>query len=357
MAKTRKKVLFIIKQRFIYGEKTKAYGLYNSCDFVSRKLIELGVDSKVVQVVDNNCIDKEVHAYKPTDVFIEALWVVPDKFKVLAKLHPNVTWHIRMHSKTPFIATEGNAFNWLNQYMSLCKEGIKIKLSANSIDFFNDLKSIYGTKNVSYSPNLYYPSHDYDFSCNVPDIRTNSNEFHIGIFGALRPLKNHLQQALWSIQFGKLIKRPIVVHINVSEHEAKSNTNGVANVLFNIRNLFSEEAENCRLYEHPWYSHSDFLGVVKQMDLGLQVSYSETFNITAADFVYMNVPIVVSDEIKFVNPFSRINTNSSKQAMTAMMDSVRFGSLGLNYFNRYLLNKTNRKAVNSWKELLDINNH
>ena len=34
-------------------------------------------------VVDNNGIDKEITEYKPTHVFIEGLWVVPEKFDVL----------------------------------------------------------------------------------------------------------------------------------------------------------------------------------------------------------------------------------------------------------------------------------
>lgn len=351
MPQRERKVLFIIKQRYAYGEKTKAYGLYNSCDFVARKLIELGVDAKVVQVVDNNSIDREVTLYHPTDVFIEALWVVPDKFRILARLHPNVKWHIRLHSKTPFIATEGNAFNWLNQYMDLRKEGIDIELSANSYEFYDNLKSIYGSRNISYSPNLYYPSSNATPSDLVPDIRQNPNELHIGLFGALRPLKNHLQQAVWAIEFGDIINKPVAVHINVSEHEINSPT-GVSNILSNLRNLFNGQFPHARLVEHPWYTHVDFLNVVKQMDLGMQVSYTETFNITAADFVYMNVPIVVSKEIDFVNPLCRINSNSSDSAISAMKIATKFKRLGLNRINKMLLDRWNQKATNQWEHLI-----
>lgn len=354
MSQQKRKVLFVIKQRYVYGEKTKAYGLYNSCDFVARRLSEIGIESKVVQVVDNNYIDREVHAFKPTDVFIEALWVVPDKFRILAKLHPTVRWHIRLHSKTPFIATEGNAFNWLNQYIDLRKEGINIELTANSEEFYDNLKQIYGHKFISYSPNMYYPSANIPPSNLVPDIRTNPKEFHIGIFGALRPLKNHLQQAVWAIEFANKIDKPVVVHINVSEHESYSAQNGVSNVLSNLRNLFMSQG-NVRLYEHPWYSHSDFLYVVKQMDLGMQVSFSETFNIVAADFVHSGVPIVVSREIEFVNPLCRINSNSSDEAMSAMKIAIKFKNLGLNRINKFLLNRFNENALSYWKDILCTN--
>jgi len=346
MSKERK-VLFVIKQRYAYGQMTKAYGLYNSCDFVARKLQELGIESKVVQVVDNNCIDKEVHLFKPTDVFIEAIWVVPDKFRILSKLHPNVKWHIRLHSKSPFIATEGIAFDWMNQYMLLRKEGIDIELTANSEEFYKNLKSIYG-HNITYSPNIYYPSSN--CSSSVPYVR-DTDEFHIGIFGALRPLKNHLQQAVWAIEFAKEIQQPVAVHINVSEHEANSAQHGISNVLSNLRNLFKDRQDS-RLVEHPWYPHADFLNLVGQMDLGMQVSFSETFNITAADFIHKGIPIVASTEISFVNSLCKVQTNSSSDALGAMKLATKFGKYGLNRINKMLLNKWNDKATREWVKLL-----
>jgi hypothetical protein len=350
-SKKKRKVLFIIKERYTYGQITKAYGLYNSCDFISRKLNEIGIESKVVQVVDNNCIDREVSIFKPTDVFIEALWVVPDKFKILSKLHPKVKWHIRLHSKTPFIATESITFSWLNQYINLKCQGIDIELTANSQEFCNNLMQVYN-HHISYTPNIYYPSDK--IGCNVPNLRLNDNEIHIGIFGALRPLKNHLQQAIWSLEFARTINKKAVVHINVSEHESYASSHGVGNILTNIRNLFNSPGCNGRLVEHPWYPHDDFLGIVKQMDLGMQVSFSETFNITAADFVYVNVPIVVSSEIPFINPLCKINTNSSEEALNAMKIAITFSKFGLNKINKMLLNKWNEKALKQWNKVLQF---
>jgi hypothetical protein len=344
---SKRRILFIIKQRYAYGEITKAYGLYNSCDFIARKLNEVGIVSEVVQVVDNNSIDREVARFKPTDVFIEALWVVPDKFRVLSRLHPAVKWHIRLHSKTPFIATESITFDWLNQYMQLNAEGIDIELSANSREFYDNLKNIY-RRNVSYTPNLYHPN---QIECSAPNIRTHGDEVHIGIFGALRPLKNHLQQAVWALEYANEINKNVAVHINVSEHESNSAVHGIGNVLTNLRNLFNSPGCRGRLVEHPWYPHSTFLKVVGQMDLGMQVSFSETFNITAADFVYMGVPIVVSTEIPFVNGLCKINTNSSDEAVAAMKIATKFGRFGLNRINKMLLNKWNDKAFKEWKEL------
>ena len=102
------RVLFILKRRQDYNAIVHSHvglstGLYNSAKFMDDMLQANGVERKLVVVADNNCIDREVTQYKPTHVIIEALWVVPQKFTVLQKLHPNVKWIIRVHSEIPFI--------------------------------------------------------------------------------------------------------------------------------------------------------------------------------------------------------------------------------------------------------------
>ena len=115
------RILFILKRREDYNAEKHSHiglstGLYNSANFMNEMLQKAGVESKLVVVIDNNCIDREVNLYNPTHVIIEALWVVPTKFSVLCKLHPNVKWIIRLHSEVPFLANEGIAFDWIADY-------------------------------------------------------------------------------------------------------------------------------------------------------------------------------------------------------------------------------------------------
>ena len=149
-----KKILFICKNRnAAYGP---SFGLYNSCKFICNALEKQRIESKVVSVVDNNCIDKEVHDYKPTHVFIEAIWVVPSKFKELIPLHPIIKWYVRIHSKVPFIAHEGIAIQWLREYDELSKEHPTFHVSSNSYSVVETLRSAYNIK-VKYHPNIYCP--------------------------------------------------------------------------------------------------------------------------------------------------------------------------------------------------------
>ena len=112
----KKKILFILKRRedyngIIHSHVGLSTGLFNSASFMNDMLNDAGVESKLVVVEDNNRIDSEVYKYKPTHVIIEALWVVPSKFAILADLHPTVKWIVRLHSELPFLANEGIALD------------------------------------------------------------------------------------------------------------------------------------------------------------------------------------------------------------------------------------------------------
>ena len=149
------KVLFICKKRKSSGPAPYANlvssGLLNSATFVNNMLVKNGIESKIIEVIDNNGIDKEVHDFQPTYVIIEALWVVPSKFEVLQKLHPNVKWIIRLHSEVPFLANEGIAMEWIFDYMKYDN----VIISVNSKRMEREMNIIL-PKPVLYLPN-YYP--------------------------------------------------------------------------------------------------------------------------------------------------------------------------------------------------------
>lgn len=151
--------MFILKERekssedYTYGVST---GLLNSASFVKDMLVRGDVDSKLVVVQDNNDIDREVTLYRPTHVIIEALWVVPDKFKVLRKLHPTVKWIVRIHSETPFLANEGIAIDWIFKYVDMPD----VYVAVNSDRFASDIRQMLWAQEkdkVIYLPN-YYPT-------------------------------------------------------------------------------------------------------------------------------------------------------------------------------------------------------
>jgi len=151
------KILFIIKERLVYGTKAVCYGLYNSCSFVVNSLTEHGFDAQVIQVPDQNFIDKAVHGKNYSHVFLEALWVTPAKLKELCKLHPKIHWIIRIHSMVVFLSSEGFVFDYLNQFEEMHENGLKVSISCNNHKLQKDLETIY--KKVGYTPNIYNPKY------------------------------------------------------------------------------------------------------------------------------------------------------------------------------------------------------
>jgi len=337
------RILFLVKERNVYGSKTRCYGLFNSCNFVSNRLNELGFESKTLQVIDNNCIDRVITEYKPTHCIIEALWVVPEKIKVLAKLHPSVNWIIRLHSASPFLAIEGITTQWLCEYEKLKEQVIKITISANHSNCVDDLKSF--LKEVIYLPNIYYPK-DVNTTNNFPKFDNDVNIIKIGCFGALRPLKNHFKQALLAIKFANKQNKILHFFINKSEHETEL-TNSV---LKNIEHLFKNHTKH-KLITIPWYEHGDFLEIVKQMDIGMQLSFTETFNIVAADFVTCGVPIVTSNSIDWISDIYQADINNDNQILEKM---------DLAYYNKQTASDTaclvyyNKQSEEKWLKWLKL---
>lgn len=402
MAKPR--VLFVCRTRQdAYGI---TFGLMNSAKFVAEALSRAGLETKVVSVVDNNAIDKQVYLYKPTHVMIEALWVTPEKLLVLMKLHPKVDWTVRVHSKTPFLAMEGIALTWLAKYREMARHSKRFHVAPNNIELHEDLDLALRFPNV-YLPNVYvckdvesdddggtdeyggsercgcgnddgdydhhhnhhhnhhghhphHPHHDDEHhhdhdndppsAWDVPDYdcsptRGLRDDVNIGCFGAIRPLKNHLLQAMAAIRFADSINKRLNFYINSNRIEQRGN-----NVLKNVRALF--DATNHTLVEIPWVPHREFLELVSRMDIGMQVSLSESFNIVTADFVCSNVPIVVSEDVDWMPLLYRANANSVHSILKTMRFAWKMKGAGFHKVARKALMKHNKDALHRWAHFL-----
>jgi hypothetical protein len=280
-----KKILFVCKRRS-YGVSS---GLANSAKFVAEMLTKNGHSAKVVNVIDANCIDAEIHKFRPTHVIIEAIWVVPAKLVELSRLHPNITWVVRIHSKTPFLAMEGIAIEWIKKYAELKQSGVPITnhegfewsgvpivICPNSKLLSSDLLASLGMNTVTL-PNYYNPRDSYDKKPEA-SIAKHHGYIDVGCFGAIRPLKNNLIQAMAAMALADDRSKKLRFHVNGTRLEQRGEE-----PLKNIRALF--KGTRHELVEHQWLDHYQFLEVVKSMDVGLQVSFSESFCIVAADFV------------------------------------------------------------------------
>ena len=216
--------LFILKRRPDFNAEVHAHvglstGLYNSASFMNNMLNDMGIASALEVAIDNNCIDRLITRHRPRYVILEALWVVPEKFAVLCRLHPNVTWIVRLHSEMPFMAGEGMAMDWIGEYSQIprmiiaCNAPRMLRETRFYLGHLNQWTQEQTEQQVIYLPN-YYPQ-----QYRTQRIGNNKDTIDISCFGAVRPLKNHLLQAIAATEFAESIGKKLHFHVNAGRIE------------------------------------------------------------------------------------------------------------------------------------------
>ena len=344
------KILFLLKNQQTSGVPydqpggTSKSGLFNSAKFVVNALRHwLGLESKIEVVIDGNSIDREVHLYKPDVIILEALWCTPTKIKELLRLYPTKTWVIRIHSKTPFLANEGIAIMWLKELSEIAKHHPNLFIGFNAKETYKEFKEI-GYHNSVFLPNFYFPDHhEHSDIVDNPCFYDNKG-VNIGCFSAIRPMKNQLIQAIAAIEYANKHHRRLYFHINATRIEQ----NG-SQVLKNIQALFQNTKHT--LVEWPWLDHGTFLTLISKMDMCLQVSLSESFNIVAADCVHMNVPTVVSKEIGWMPFFCKVDPGSAGEIAKKIAFVLEYPLLST-ISASLCLDSYNMKSLFAWKKFL-----
>lgn len=332
------KILFVLKKNNDYGynHNTAKSGLLYSATLTAESLRKyFCINYKIVIVEDANSIDRALDQYKPDCCIIEALFVTPDKLIEIQKLHKRVAFLIRIHSKIPFLANEGIAVEWLKKYVKIPKVFICFN-NRKTTDSFIKI----GFK-AHFLPNIYnFIESD---RCKKYD---NKFLIKIGCFGAIRPLKNQLLQAFAAIIYARENKINMEFHINSGRQEQ-----GGESALKNIRNLF--KGTPYRLVEHTWHDRENFLAVIRNLDLGMQVSFTESFNIVAADFVSQRVPIIVSKDIDWMPESLQVSSTDLPEIVSKIKTAIRrketYTRRSLKYLKSY-----NSQSLKVWATLLDL---
>lgn len=347
------KCLFICRQRIdSYGI---SIGLVNSAQFIVNALNANGIEAKLVIVTDNNKIDKEIVAFQPTHCIIEAIWVVPSKFDILCPLHPEVQFIVRVHSKIPFLAQEGIAIEWIRDYANTEKKFSNFRISANNADLQMDLTDVLGMNSV-FLPNIYMPLNASpvppmpdvpDLDCDPSRDAVPEKFVDIGCFGAMRILKNQLIQAFAAMKFANKIGRRLRFHVNANRAEGPS----ADTILKNLDALFAGTKHE--LVGHPWLPHTDFIALVKTMDVGMQVSLTESFNIVIADFVANKVPVVASPDVDWLSSISQAEPTDTDDIVNKLRRAWRGRLFDLQEVNYSALQKHNRLATHEWLKFVN----
>jgi len=168
-----------------YPGKQRASGLFNSTRFIVEALEAHGKRAEIVIVQDNNDIDREVARANPRNVILEALWVVPEKFDVLKRLHPHVSWFVHLHSHVPFLAQERHRSRMARGYRA---RGVGVIV--NSQQAFDALRVLVESDLV-FLPNVYLGK-----PRRAALLGVDGSHISVGCFGAIRPLRTRSYRRL-----------------------------------------------------------------------------------------------------------------------------------------------------------------
>ncbi len=334
------RILFLLRRQGLYGSggfDVRSSGLFNSATFIVDMLINaLGYEAKLVIVEDSNAIDREVTNYNPRLVVIEALWATPAKMRELVALHPDRQFIMRGHSAIPFLAQEGMAMEWELAYADI--EGVT--LASNDLTTMREFQRMSGHRGL-YLPNYYPP----DFFPR-PGYKTDPDIVNVGCFGAIRPLKNQLIQAIGAIRYAQFAEVELNFHMNTTRIEG-----GGDPILRNIQALF-EATPNTQLVTYPWMSRTDFLALMRTMDAHMQVSFSETFNIVTADAVMNGVPVVISSAIQWADQYYAADPTNHMDIANVLSRAIQSPDRNVRE-NKKRLRSHDEMAIFQWFTMLN----
>lgn len=274
---------------------------------------------------------------------IEAIWVTPADLTKLqaASLNRNIKIVVRAHSKMGFLQVEPEAITKMRGISLLSHQNIF--LASNNEDFADAWMNIYGS--IIYLPNLF------DVSAIEPkDFKPvkAGQTIKIGSFGATRLLKLHPTAAMAALQLARTLNCNLEFYVNVDS------TPGGDSVLNTIRNMFMG-LPWAKLVEVPWQDPTTFQTTIGQMDLVLQLSATETFNMVCAQAVAAGVPVVSGGAIgwvRYANVIPVFNADSIEEVAAAGMVAVESAVVSESQLG-CLVDYLN-EAVLEWRLLLGV---
>jgi hypothetical protein len=216
-------------------------------------------------------------------------------------------------------------------------------IAANSKRMQQDLIELLHTP-VACLPNYYTTEHKY---ARMTKLHKTIN---ISCFGAIRPLKNQLIQAVAAIHYANTHNLALRFHINCSRVEGNGKP-----ILKNLQALFNKYPGHS-LVEHSWLNPDEFKQLIRtSIDVGMQVSFTESYNIVAADHIDCGVPVVTSPEIKFICVPYHVDPTEVLSIYRGLSRAVFFRRFHLDKLNNIRLGQFNRKSEKDWLQFITGN--
>ena len=266
-------------------------GLYVNALMTARVLRKEGVACDVAPVADETSVAGFLKAHPGvTHVVFQAVWVAPDTMAELCAAYPSVHFVVRTHSQVGFLQVEPRAIDVLRAMLLLEQQQLNLTVSTNTERLQEFLVATYRSP-VLYLPNLY----DAERASRKRDESHRHRLFRVGSFGAHRLLKNHTTGAAAALMMAERRSSDLEFYVNANREEHGGEPGAI---MRSLRAMFAG-VPWAKLVEVPWAEWAAFRATVAHMDLCVQTSFTETFNIVTCDAACEGVPSVVGPAIEW----------------------------------------------------------
>src|SRR5665213_295018 len=275
------------------------------------------------------------HLYPLTHVVISTPWLSVYDLRDLLTFFPDIDFAILSHSNVGFLQADPWGVGLIKSYLALTEEFDNLAVGANSDKLFQWLQNTIGGDTVLL-PNLY----------SLKDHKPEKHWFgaspiKIGSFGAIRPEKNFMTAAAAAVAIQSLTNTDVELHMSTGGEGGGEFTTAAIAQLF--------DGPGLTLVKHEWCLWPDFIQLVGDMDLLIQPSYTESFNMITADGILMGVPSVVSSAINWAPNEWKADSDNAMAIARVGFDLLSYGNYGE---GRKALEKHNRSALHLWKKYL-----
>ncbi len=252
----------------------------------AKVLRRAGIQTDVWPVISATDLRKLLEDAPRQHVIISAPWIPTAEMQGLSNDFPETQFAVTCHSNVGFLQADRNGVKLVREIMELELGTTNVHLAGNSKRFCGWVEAAFGAP-CTYLPNLYY----LDEHSVHGGRQFTGGTLRIGVFGATRPLKNLMSAAGAALEIAKSLHVPLELWLSGGRTEG-----GGEGVLAAVKEMLTG-LPSVSLILNGWQSWPKFRKTVAHMDLLLQPSYTESFNMVTADGVAEGVASVVSSAI------------------------------------------------------------
>lgn len=279
-----------------------------------------------------------LNGQRPTHVTIAAPWIPTLDLQMLVFANTDIKFVVTCHSNVGFLQADPMGVKLFRDCLALERGSLNFSAAGNSKKFCNWVIDSYGSQCL-YLPNLYHLDRGFPTSRPIYSCGT----LRIGAFGAIRPLKNLMTAGGAILEVANDLHEDVEMHINVGRID------GGGVVLRSLDEMF-RGIPRIKLVKHEWMQWPEFRRLIRSMNLILQISYTESFNMVTADAAAESIPCVVSDAVDWAPNSWKVETDDA--LLVSRKIKYILGDRNAGFDGFVALQKHNEEGLRAWKEWL-----